>query len=83
MTLEELEKNMTITDERLYEAVMSLALDIEKAAQVERLEREKAELIEKAEELIAAWDHKFGPAMLDTYVAALRDAVEKVKESKK
>ena len=40
-------------------------------------------LIEKAEELIAAWDHRFGPALLDTYVAALRDAVEKVKESKK
>ena len=35
MTLEELEsiisKNTTITDERLYEAVMSVALDVEKA----------------------------------------------------
>ena len=35
MTIEEIEsiirKNMIITDERLYEAVMSVALDVEKA----------------------------------------------------
>lgn len=46
-------------------------------------QKKSAKLIEKAEEVIAAWDHRFGPALLGTYVEALRDAVEKVKESKK
>jgi len=45
-------------------------------------EREKYyQLIEKAEGVIAAWDNRFGPALLDTYVAALRDAVERIKHA--